>query len=58
MHSKISLSMSIPLFVDALKTPEIRLLIHSFPGEPRSLIIFSGISFSFKTPALIASSTS
>ena len=46
------------LLVDTLKTPEIKLFIHCLPGEPNKLIIFLGISFSLKTFALSASSTS
>ena len=58
MHSKIAGSIFIPLVFDALKTPDIKLLIHCFPGEPNSFVIFFGISFSSKMSALIASSTS
>ena len=35
-----------------------KLFIHCLPGEPNKLIIFLGISFSLKTSALSASSTS
>ena len=43
---------------DALNIPEINELIQVFPGEPNAEVIFLGISLSFKTFALIASSIS
>ena len=55
-----SISWSIPRSppLEPLNTPEINEFIQAFPGGPREEIIFFGMSFSVKTPALIASSTS